>query len=151
LVNFTARNQTKIAWDAVLERSCRRGEADRIVPAAILEPAHNQSGAECVAGAGNSGGWTRHKRTKDGNRYLKLAFSHAAVWAIQHFPQIRAFYRATARRKPPALARALVAKELARIVYFMLKHKEPFNGTFEGKPLSRTRTPKWPRLVNPLV
>jgi transposase len=36
-----------------------------------------------VPGAGNSGGKTRHKRTKDGNRYLKLAFHHAAVRAIQ--------------------------------------------------------------------
>jgi transposase len=102
-----------------------------------------------VPGAGNSGGKTRHKRTKDGNKYLKLAFSHAAVRAIQYFPEIRAFYRATSRRKPPALARALVAKELARIVYFMLSRQEAFNGTFKGKPLSRTKTPKWPRLASP--
>jgi transposase len=104
-----------------------------------------------VPGAGNSGGKTRHKHTKDGNKYLKLAFSHAAVRAIQYFPDIRAFYRSTARRKPPALARALVAKELARIVYFMLRNQEAFNGTFKGKPLSRTKTPKWPRLANPPV
>ena len=31
-----------------------------------------------VPGAGNAGGKTRHKRTKAGNRYLKLAFSHAS-------------------------------------------------------------------------
>jgi hypothetical protein len=31
----------------------------------------------------------------------------------------------------------------------MLKREEPFNGTFKGEPLSRTKTPKWPRLVNP--
>jgi transposase len=102
-----------------------------------------------VPGAGNSGGRTKHKRTKDGNKYLKLAFSHAAVRAIQYFPEIRAFYRNTARRKPPALARALVAKELARIVYYMLTKQEAFNGTFKGKPLSRTKTPKWPRLASP--
>jgi hypothetical protein len=82
---------------------------------------------------------------------LKLAFSHAAVRAIQYFPEIRAFYRATARCKPPALARALVAKELARIVYYMLMKQEAYNGTFKGKPLSRTKTPKWPRLANPPV
>ena len=98
-----------------------------------------------------AGGKTRHKRTKVGNRYLKLAFSHAAVRAIQYFPEIRAFYRATARRKPPALARALVAKELARIVYFMLSKQEAFNGTFKGTRLSRTKTPKWPRLASPPV
>ncbi len=102
-----------------------------------------------VPGAGNSGGRMRHKRTKDGNRYLKLAFSHAAVRAIQYFPEIRAFDRTMARRKPPAVARALVAKELARIVYYVyyvLTKQEAFNGTFEGKPLSRTKQPKWPRL-----
>ena len=102
-----------------------------------------------VPGAGNSGGKTRHKRTKDGNRYLKLAFSHAAVRAIQYFPEIRAFYRTMARRKPPAVARALVAKELARIVYYVLTKQEAFNGTFKGKPLSRTKQPTWPRLVSP--
>jgi transposase len=102
-----------------------------------------------VPGAGNSGGKTRHKRTKDGNRYLKLAFSHAAVRAIQYLPEIGAFYRAVSRRKPPVVARALVAKELAPIAYFVLTKQEAFNGTFKGKPLSRTRQPKWPRLASP--
>jgi transposase len=104
-----------------------------------------------VPGAGNSGGKTRHKRTKDGNKYLKIAFSHAAIRAIQYFPEIRAFYRALARRKPPIVARAVVAKELARIVYYDLTKQEAFNGTFKGKPLSRTKTPKWPRLASPDV
>ena len=102
-----------------------------------------------VPGAGNSGGKTRHKRTRDGNRYLKLAFSHAAVRAIQHYPEIRAFYRGMARRKPPIVARALVAKELARIVYFVLTRQEDFNGTFKGRRLSRTKQAMWPRLASP--
>jgi transposase len=102
-----------------------------------------------VPGAGNSGGKTRHKRVKDGNRYLKLAFSHAAVRAIQHYPEIRAFYRAMARRKPPMVARTLVAKELARIVYFVLRRQEDFNGTFKGRRLSRTKQATWPRLASP--
>jgi len=102
-----------------------------------------------VPGAGNSGGKARHKRTKDGNLYLKIAFSHAAVRAIQYYPEIRAFYRALARRKPPVVARAVVAKELARIVFYVLSRQEAFNGTFKGKPLSRTKQPKWPRLASP--
>ena len=104
-----------------------------------------------VPGAGNSGGKNRHKRTKDGNRYLKLAFTHAAVRAIQYYPEIQRFYRALARRKPPIVARAIVAKELARIVYFILTKQEAFNGTFKGKTLSRTKKLQWPRLVNPPV
>jgi transposase len=102
-----------------------------------------------VPGAGNSGGKTRHTRTKDGNKYLKIAFSHAAIRAIQYFPEIRAFYRGLARRKPPIVARAVVAKELARIVYYVLTKQEAFNGTFKGKPLSRTKSPQWPRLASP--
>ena len=104
-----------------------------------------------VPGAGNSGGKTRHKRTKDGNRYLKLAFSHAAVRAIQYFPEIRAVYQRLCRRKPPVVARAVVAKELARIAYYVLTKQEAFNGTFKGKPLSRTKQPTWPRLASPSV
>lgn len=102
-----------------------------------------------VPAAKNSGGKLRQQRSKDGNKYLKLAFHHAAVRAIQYFPEIQRFYRSTARRKPAAVARALVAKELARAVFFVLQRQEPFNGTFKGKPLSRTKTPKWPRLANP--
>ena len=37
-----------------------------------------------VPGADNSGERARHKRSRDGNRYLKLAFSHAAVRAVQY-------------------------------------------------------------------
>ena len=102
-----------------------------------------------VPGAGNSGGKARHKRSRDGNRYLKLAFSHAAVRAIQYVPEIRAFYQAMARKKPRPVARALVAKELARLVYVVLSRHEPYNRTFKGKPISYRKTPKWPRLASP--
>jgi transposase len=104
-----------------------------------------------VPGAGNSGGKVRQKRTKDGNRYLKLAFSHAAVRAIQYSPEIRRFYQALARRKPKAVARAIVAKELARIVYIVLSRQVDFNHTFKGKPLSTRKASQWPRLSSPSV
>lgn len=104
-----------------------------------------------VPAAKNSGGKVRQQRSKDGNKYLKIAFHHAAVRAIQYFPEIQRFYRNTARRKPKAVARALVAKELARAVYFVLTRQEAFNGTFKGQPLSRTKQPRWPRLANPPV
>ena len=39
--------------------------------------------ARLVPGASDSGARTRHKKSKDGNRYLKLAFSHAVVRAVQ--------------------------------------------------------------------
>jgi len=75
----------------------------------------------------------------------RLAFSHAAVRAIQYVPEIWAFYRALGRRTPAVAACAVVAKELARIVYYVLSKQAAFNGTFKGKPLSRTKQPKWPR------
>ena len=45
-----------------------------------------------------------------------------------------------ARRKQPIVARALVAKELARIVYYVMKKKEAFNGT-TGTACSQASTP----------
>ena len=92
-----------------------------------------------VPGADNSGDRVRHKRSRDGNRYLKLAFSHAGVRAIQYYPEIKAWYGSKRRKKPEAVARALVAKEIARIAYHVLRKREGFNGRFKGKALSRTK------------
>ena len=103
-----------------------------------------------VPGADNSGARTKHRSgSKAGNRYLKIAFSHASVRAIQYFPVIKTFYQKQRRRKPIVVARAIVAAELARIVYQVLTKHEDFNGTFRGVPLQRTKTRQWPRLANP--
>jgi hypothetical protein len=54
-----------------------------------------------VPGADHSAGRTRHRSgSKAGNRYLKLALSHAAIGAVQYHPEIRAFFKAKARKKP---------------------------------------------------
>ena len=82
---------------------------------------------------------------------MKLGFSHAAVRAIQYYPEIRRWYDAKRRTKGSMIARALVAKELARIVYYVLHKAEPFNGTFKGATLSRTKQLQWPRLTSPSV
>ncbi len=97
-----------------------------------------------------SGGKTHHKRSRDGrNRYLKIAFHHAAIRAVQYFPQIRTEFERLHRRKGKQIARALIAKELATIVYAMLTKEEAFNGTFAGHVLTRTKRCTWPRLANP--
>jgi transposase len=58
---------------------------------------HFHSYSRLVPGADNSAGKSRHKRSKEGNRYLKLAFHHAAVRAIQYFPETSPrFARSTA-------------------------------------------------------
>lgn len=103
-----------------------------------------------VPGAANSGGTTRHRSgSKAGNRYLRLAFGHAAIRAVQYYPAIRAFFKAKARRKPIKIARTLVALELARIVYHVLTSGAPYNGQFKGRPVARTKQAQWPRLASP--
>ena len=103
-----------------------------------------------VPGAANSAGRIRHRSgSKQGSRYLKLAFSHAAVRAVQYYPEIRAFYKAKTRRKPIKIARTLVGLEIARIVYQVLKTEEDFNGSFKNKPLARRKQSQWPRLASP--
>jgi transposase len=62
---------------------------------------HFWSYCRLVPGAANAAARTRHRSgNKDGNRYLKLAFSHATVRAIQYFPEIRAWYQRWKRKKP---------------------------------------------------
>lgn len=110
---------------------------------------HFHSYCRLVPGSANSGGKTRHKRSRDGNRYLKIAFHHAAIRAIQYFPEVRATFQRLQRRKGKPIARALIAKELATIAYFMLTKQEAFNGKFCGLILTRTKRPAWPRLARP--
>ena len=99
-----------------------------------------------VPGAKNSNKTLRHKSgCKDGNKYLKIAFSDVAVHAIQYWPEIKAFYHRCLRRSNEPIARTLVAKELARIVYYMLKNKTEYRG-FKGRPVSRIKSIQWPRL-----
>ena len=43
-----------------------------------------------------------------------------------------------------ALARTLVALELARIVYQVLTKQEDFNGQFKDRVLSRRKHAQWP-------
>jgi len=108
------------------------------------------SSCRLVPGADNPGGRTRHRSgSKAGNRYLKLAFSHAGIRAVQYSPEIRAFFKAKARKKPIRVARTLVGLELARLVYHVLATQEPFNGQFKGRLLSRTKRGQWPRQASP--
>lgn len=92
-----------------------------------------------VPGADNSGGRTRGKRSRAGNRYLKLAFSHAEVRAVQRYAEVRTAYLKKLRKKNKPLAHAWVRKELARIVYHVLKDDVDYDDTFRGAVLSRPK------------
>lgn len=87
--------------------------------------------------------------SKDGTRYLKRAFSHAAVRAIQYFPEVRHWYQRWKRKKPIRIARALVAKELAKSVDVVLHEQVDFNQEFKGTPLTRQKKTQWPRRASP--
>ena len=102
-----------------------------------------------VPGADNSAGKRRRGRRKDRNRHLKLALRHASVRAVQYFPEIKRFFQRKARQKNPAIARALVQKELGRSAYIVLKEQVDFNHTFKGQPLSKRKAAQWPRQANP--
>ncbi len=100
-----------------------------------------------VPTADNSNRTVHHRSSKDGNKYLKIAFSDAAVHAIQYYPEYKRFYQKLARRSSEPTARTVVAKELARIVYYILKNKTQYIG-FKGQPLSRIKSKQWPRLAS---
>ncbi len=61
----------------------------------------------------------------------------------------RATAQRKARKKNRAVGRALVAKELARIVYHVLSKREDFNHRFKGIPLQRRKKQEWPRRSSP--
>jgi transposase len=92
-----------------------------------------------VPGSDNSGGRTKNKRSRAGNRYLKLALSHAAVRAVQRYSEIGTAYRKKLRKKNQPLALAWVRKELARIVYYVLRDRIEYDNTFRGVALSRPK------------
>jgi transposase len=114
-------------------------------------PRHFFSYCRLVPGASNSGSRVQHRRSKEGNRYLKATFGHAAIRAVQYYPEIRDFYQKKLRRKNRWIARTLIAKEIARIAYYVLHDHVDFNGTFKGVPLSRLKQPEWPRRASPDV
>ena len=101
-----------------------------------------------VPGAQNSNRKQRHKSSKDGNRYLKMAFTEAAVRAVQYYKEIKQFHQRKLRKCHKAVARNIVAKELARIVYHVLKEKTKFK-TFKGMTVSRRKANYWPYLASP--
>jgi len=103
-----------------------------------------------VPGSDNSNRKQKHKSgNKDGNKYLKMAFTEAGFRATVYYKEIKQYYQSKSRKKHKTIARILVAKELAKICYFMLKDKVDYNNTFKGIKLSREKSKQWPRLTGP--
>lgn len=98
--------------------------------------------------ARNSGGKSKQRSSKDGNKYLKVAFSDAAIHAVQYYPVIRKYHNSLLRKKNKQIAKTIIAKEIAEIVYYVLKNKSNFNNKFKGQ-LIEPKSLQWPRVVSP--
>ncbi|MGD8782669.1 MAG: transposase [Ignavibacteria bacterium] len=105
-----------------------------------------------VPSARNSGGKVKQKSSsKDGNKYLKIVFSDAAVHALQYYPVIKNYHNKKLRKKNKQVAKAIISKEIARIVYHVLKDKTQFNNKFKGIELKHKKSIQWPRIASPNV
>jgi transposase len=102
-----------------------------------------------VPSARNSGSKSKQRSSKDGNKYLKVAFSDAAIHAVQYYPVIRKYHSSLLSKKNKQIAKTIIAKEIAEIVYHVLKNKSYFNNKFKGKELGHTKSLQWPRVVSP--
>jgi transposase len=112
----------------------------------FLSDKHFVSYCRLVPGAKNSNRTLRHKSgCKDGNKYLKIAFTDMAVRATQYYPEYRRLFQKLCRRSNEPIARTVVAKELARIVYHVLKNKTEYRG-LKGQPISHQKATQYPRL-----
>jgi transposase len=101
-----------------------------------------------VPSARNSGRKSKQRSSKDGNKYLKVAFSDAAIHAVQYYPVIRKYHNSLLRKKNKQVAKTIIAKEIAEIVYHVLKNKSDFNNKFKGQQIE-PKSLQWPRVVNP--
>lgn len=99
-------------------------------------------------GSKNSGGRNRHRSgNKDGNKYLRMAFGQAAVSAYGQYGPVKKFYNKVKRRSGKKVARTVVAKELAKIVWHVLSKEEAYKG-FKGHPTRVAVNPSWPQPIS---
>ena len=109
---------------------------------------HYCSYCRLVPGARDSGGKRSHRSgSKDVNQYLKYAYTEAAIKAMMFYPVIKAFATRLEKRSGKAIARTVVAKELAKIVYYILARQQEFR-TFKGVKIDKRRD--WPRARKPV-
>lgn len=104
-----------------------------------------------VPAASNSGGKTRQRSSKDGNKYLKIVFSDVSVHAVQYYPIIKKYHNSLLRKKNKQISKAIISKEIAKIVFFTLKTKRNYNNKFKNIDLIHTKSLQWPRVISPDV
>jgi transposase len=82
----------------------------------LARPSHTSNGKN--VGGGNS---------KCGNSALKWAFMEILNAAPRQSPEVKIIYTGLKEKYPNLKARGILANHFATAVYYMLKHKEPFN------------------------
>ena len=109
---------------------------------------HYCSYCRLVPGAKDSGGKRGHRSgSKDGNQHLKYAFTEAAIKAMMFYPEIKQFAVRVEKRANKTIASTVVAKELAKISYYVLARQREFR-TFKGIVIDKLRD--WPRARKPV-
>lgn len=84
--------------------------------------------ARCVPSSKVSNGKTKGQgNTKNGNRYLGMAFVEAAHYACIWNPTIKQYYQRKCKKSPTMVAKKAVANKLTRACYHMLKNNTPFD------------------------
>jgi transposase len=93
---------------------------------------HFASYCRVVPGCADSSTTKRRGRNdKSGNPYLKWALTQAATKAVAHYPRYRTFFdrqmKSHGGRAKKIVAYSITAHLLARAVFHVLTHREPYN------------------------
>ena len=64
---------------------------------------------------------------KNGNKYLRLAYSEAAHFAVRYSPEIQRFYQRKVSKAKAPLAYTAVAHKLSRACYHIMRDQVPFD------------------------
>jgi transposase len=84
--------------------------------------------ARCVPSEKISNGKSKGKgNTKNGNRYLAMAFVEAAHYASIWEPTIKRYYQRKCKKVPVMVAKKTVANKLTRACYHMLRNGTVFD------------------------
>ena len=93
------------------------------------------SNCRLAPGVHSSGGRSRTTKTpKDGNRYLKWAFSEGIHPLTRWDQDANRHYNRLLRKKPKHTALSIMARSLARIAYYVLKNKDVYRGFKNPNP-----------------
>ena len=58
---------------------------------------------------------------------MKWAFSEAVLWMLRYSDHAKAFIKRKEKKYGKSRAMTMLARKIARAVYYMLKQKEPFD------------------------